>query len=189
MLPHLPAAARRAGRCLLLAPLVLALGAGCSQKTEAPLLDSAIKQPISVANAVIFIDAQRQDSAALRQLKPQDIASINVVKGEEARNYDPAASAPGVLLVTTKQNQNRPDVVAFNDRQHLGTAATRALAQKIAQLPPDAAYFLNGKPSTREAIAGLDSTTITRTDVLQGAQAAALAHDSNVQLAIAVKTH
>jgi len=189
MLPQLTTAARRAGRSLLLAPLVLALGAGCSHKTEEPLLDSATKPPLSVANAVIFIDAQRQDSAALRRLSPQDIASINVVKGEEARNYDPAASAPGVLLVTTKQNQNRPDVVAFNERQHLGTAAARALAQRIAQLPPDAAYFLNSKPSTREAIAGLDSTTIARTDVLQGAEAAALARNSKVQLAIAVKTY
>jgi hypothetical protein len=189
MLPQFTATARCAGRYLLLAPLVLAFGAGCSQKMEEPLLDSTTKQPLSVANAIIFIDAQRQDSVALRRLNPQDIASLNVVKGEEARNYDPAAGAPGVLLVTTKQNQNRPDVVAFNERQHLGTAAEHALARKIAQLPPDAAYFLNGKASTREAIAGLDSTTIARTDVLQGAQAATLAHDSKVQLAVSVKTN
>lgn len=186
MLSSFTTATRLLGRYFVAAPLVLALGYSCAQKTEAPLLDSATGQPLKVSNALVFIDAQRQDSTALHKLNPQDITSVNVVKGEEARNYDPSGKAAGVLLVTTKQNQNRPDVVAFNEKQHLKTAAETELADKVAQLPANAAYFLNGKASTRETIAGLDPKSMTRTDILKGAQAAAFAHDGRVQLAIAV---
>ncbi|MDO7884883.1 hypothetical protein [Hymenobacter cheonanensis] len=174
---------------LLAAPLLLALtfGSGCSQKAEQPGPGSTANQPLKVSNALIYIDAQRQDSIALHRLKPQDIASINVLKGDEARDYDPGASAAGVLVVTTKQNEHRPDVVAFNARQHLGsTPDANALAQQVAKLPASAAYFLNGKASTREAVAALDPKAITRMDVLKGTQAAAFAHDEKVQLVLSV---
>lgn len=176
------------GRGLVAAPfmLALALSSSCSQKSESPLPSNTAGQPLKVSNAIIYIDAHRQDSVVLHQLNPQDIASINVIKGEQARDYDPSASAAGILSVTTKQNEHRPDVVAFNAHQHLGSAAASSLAQKVAQLPANASYFLNDKVSTREVIAGLDPKTITRTDVLKGAQAADFAHDEKVQLAIAV---
>lgn len=179
---------RPVGRALLAAPLLLALtfGYACSQKTGAPLPGTS-SQALRMSNAAIYIDGQRQDSAALQRLSPQDIASLNVVKGTEARAFDPAFTGTGILFVTTRQNQYRPDVVAFNARQHLGGAArANDLAMKVAKLPANAAYFLNGKASTREVIAGLDSAAITRTDVLQGAQATTFAHDENVTLAIAV---
>jgi hypothetical protein len=181
---------RQLGRYLLAAPLLmaLALGYSCAQKTESPA-PGGLNQVLKVSNALIYIDGQRSDSTGLRLLNPQNIASINVVKGEEARALDPKVTGPGILFVTTEQNKNRPDVVAFNAKQHLGSTTTTSaasLAQKAAKMPADAAYFLNGRASTREAIAGLDSTTITRTDVLQGAKAAEMAHNEKVKLAIAV---
>jgi hypothetical protein len=188
MLTQFASARRQMGRFLLAAPLMLALtlSSSCSQKTEQPLPGTS-SQALKASNAVIYIDGQRQDSTALQRLTPQDIASLNVVKGTEARAFEPDFTGSGILFVTTKQNQYRPDVVAFNAKQHLGGAArANDLAMKVAQLPANAAYFLNGKASTREVIAGLDSAAITRTDVLQGAQAAALAHDDKVTLAIAV---
>jgi hypothetical protein len=188
MLTQFAAARRQVERSLLAAPLMLALtlGYSCSQKA-APAVPSLSSQALKMSNAVIYIDGQRQDSTALQRLSPPDIASLNVVKGAEARAFDPHFTGTGILFATTKQNQYRPDVVAFNAKQHLGGAArANDLAMKVAQLPANAAYFLNGKASTREVIAGLDSATITRTDVLQGAQAAALAHDDKVRLAIAV---
>jgi hypothetical protein len=188
MLTRFASATRHMGRYLLAAPLVLALSYSCSQRVESPLPDGTARQPLKASNALIFIDAQRQDSTALRQLDPEDIAILNVVKGDEARNYDPSASAPGVLIVTTKKNQHRPDVVAFNEKQHLRSAEADILAQKVAKLPADAAYFLDGKASTREGIAALDSKTFTRTDILKGAQAATFAHDEKVQLVVAVST-
>jgi hypothetical protein len=180
---------RQLGRYLLAAPLVaaLALAYSCSQKAESPIPGSTSGQALKMSNATIYIDGQLQDSTALQRLNPQDIASLNVVKGADARAYVPNFSGTGVLFVTTKQNQYRPDVVAFNAKQRLGGAArANDLAMKVAKLPPNAAYFLNGKASTREVVAGVDSASITRTDVLQGAQAAALAHDDNVRLAISI---
>lgn len=182
---------RQLGRYLLAAPLLmaLALGYSCSQKTEPPMPGTA-NQALSVANAIIYIDGQRQDSTALQRLNPQDIASLNVVKGDEARAYEAGASGAGILFVTTKQNQYRPDVVALNAKQHLGGAArANKIAMRMAELPADAAYFLNGQASTRAVVASLDSTAISRFDVLQGAQAAALAHDAKVQSAISVTAH
>jgi hypothetical protein len=180
---------RQLGRYLLAAPLVaaLALAYSCSQKAESPAPGSTSSQALKISNATIYIDGQLEDSTALQRLSPQDIAILNVVKGAEARAFVPNFRGPGIFFITTKQNQYRPDVVAFNAKQHLG-GAPRAndLATKVAKLPANAAYFLNGRASTREVIAGVDSATITRTDVLQGAQAAALAHDDNVQLAISV---
>jgi len=189
MLTQFAAAHRQAGHFLLAAPLLLALtlGSSCSQKAGSPLPNATSSQALKLSNAAIYIDGQPQDSAALQRLSPPDIASLNVVKGAEARAFEPAFTGTGILFVTTKQNQYRPDVVAFNAKQHLGGAArANALAMKLAELPTNAAYFLNGKASTREVIAGLDSAAITRTDVLQGAQAATLARDEKVTLAIAV---
>jgi len=188
MLTQVASARRQMGCSLLAAPLMLALtlGSSCSQKTWQPV-PSTSSQALKTSNAVIYIDGQRQDSTALQRLSPPDIASLNVVKGTEARAFEPNFTGTGIMFVTTKQNQYRPDVVAFNAKQQLGGAArANDLAMKVAQLPANAAYFLNGKPSTREVIAGLDSAAITHTDVLQGAQAAALAHDDKVTLAIAV---
>ncbi|MGI4761786.1 MAG: M56 family metallopeptidase [Janthinobacterium lividum] len=184
MLNQPASTARQLGRYLLAAPLLmlLALGYSCAQKTESPTPGTPA---LNVSNAVIYIDGQRSDTTGLRRLDPKDIASINVVKGDKARALDPTATGPGIVFITTEQNKNRPDVVAFNAKQQLGrTPAT--LAQKVAKLPADAAYFLNGKPSTREAIAELDSTTIVRTNVVQGKEAAEMAHDEKVKLAIAV---
>jgi hypothetical protein len=191
MLTQSASARRQVERSLLAGLLVLALAlcSSCSQQVGQPI-PSLSNQPFKTSNAVIYIDGQRQDSTALQRLSPQDIASLNVVKGAEARAFAPNFTGSGILFVTTKQNQYRPDVVAFNAKQHLG-GAPRAndLAMKLAQLPANAAYFLNGRASTREVIAGLDSAAINRTDVLQGAQAAALAHDEKVTLAIAVLTN
>lgn len=181
---------RQLGRYLLAAPLLmlLALGYSCTQKADLQTPGPAYKtKALTATNAFIYIDGQRRDSTALRQLDPNDIASINVVKGTAMRAYEPDFNGPGILFITTKQNENRPDVLAFNARQHLSSpVAAATLAQKVAKLPADAAYFLNGRASTREAIAGLDTTTIVRTDVLQGAKAAEMAHDEKVKLAIAV---
>ena len=187
---------RQLGRYFLAAPLVvlLALGYSCSQKTEQPLPAKIVdSQAMKMPTAIIYIDGERRDSTVLRQLKPADIASINVVKGEAARAYVPTADKQGVIFITTKQNQNRADVVAFNKQQQLGSAngadavALKAVA-RLAKLPADAAYYLNGQASTREAIARLDSTAISNVDVLQGAQAARITHDAKVKAAIMVET-
>lgn len=181
MLPSFPSVTR----ALRAAPALLALtlAYSCSQSAEAPAPGSTTRPALNMSNAVIYIDAQRQDSVALHALNPQDIASLNVLKGEEARDYDPSASGAGVLVVTTKQNEHRPDVVAFNARQNLRAGTP---AETAARLPADAAYFLNGRASTRAIIARLDPKTVTRTSVLQGRQAAAFAHDEKVQHVISV---
>ncbi len=188
---------RQLGRYLVAAPLVilLALGYSCSQKVVAPVPTATVTDSLGkkMPPAIIYIDGQRQDSTALRKINPDDIVSINVLKGEAARAYVPAADKYGAVFITTKQNQDRADVVAFNKKQQLGSATSaEAVALKaivrLAQLPANASYFLNGQVSTREAVARLDSAAIRKVDVLQGAPAARLAHDAKVQTAIVVET-
>ncbi|AMR28095.1 hypothetical protein A0257_14015 [Hymenobacter psoromatis] len=185
------------GRYLVAAPLVvlLALGYSCAQKVVAPVPTATVADSLGkkMPPAIIYIDGQHQDSTALRKINPDDIVSINVLKGEAARAYVPAADKYGAIFITTKQNQDRADVVAFNKKQQLGSAnsieavALKAIA-RLAQLPANASYYLNGQVSTREAVARLDSTAIRKVDVLQGAPAARLAHDAKVQTAIVVET-
>jgi hypothetical protein len=54
---------------------------------------------------------------------------------------------------------------------------------------PDALYYLNAKPSTKEAIEQLDPKLMTRMDVLKGQPAATYAHDARVNRVILAQTY
>ncbi len=187
---------RQLGRYLLAAPLLMVLTLGYSgARAQIPSLPArsltsrTIKGTGTTATAdFVYIDGQRRSLDAFKKLNSDDFASWNVVKGTDALAYEPSFSGPGILFITTKQNKNQPAVVALNAKQ-LAKPENTTLAQKIAELPADAAYFLNGQPSTREEIAGLAATAIIRINVIQGKQAAEMAHDEKVKMAIAVKTN
>jgi hypothetical protein len=97
---------------------------------------------------VYYVDGQAK-SDAITTLDPNSIASVNVFKGEKARQVAGGAGAAGLVVITTKQNQNAPEVRAFNDK--LGIAA--APAQPAASVPylaaPALAYITQHYPAAR----------------------------------------
>ncbi|TDN40033.1 hypothetical protein E4631_20745 [Hymenobacter sp. UV11] len=160
MFTQLASTTRSLGCYLLAAPLLLALvlNSSCAQKVVAPVPTATVanSQATKMPTAIIYVDGQRQDSTALRKINPADIASINVVKGEAARAYAPTADKQGIIFVTTKQNQDRADVAAFNKSFPL-TPATPAQNAAVAAIM---AYMTKAYPTARlETVGPLEGSS------------------------------
>lgn len=74
------------------------------------------------AAAVYYIDGEETTNEAVEKLDPEAIHSVNVIKDESATKIFGERAAKGVISVTTKKNQNSPEVLQFN--------------QKLSALPP-----------------------------------------------------
>jgi ketopantoate reductase len=85
-----------------------------------------------------------------------------VLKGELAsRQFGDAAAAAGVIVVTTKANQNSAAVKAFNER----------ITPKVSMA--DALIIIDGKEATESDLEKLPKSRIKEMNVLQGAPAEA----------------
>ncbi|MDB5234171.1 MAG: hypothetical protein JWR44_1164 [Hymenobacter sp.] len=76
-----------------------------------------VPRPVYYVDGKVFSDD-------LNVMNPNDIASISVLKDEQARQLAGETGTAGVVVITTRQNQNSPDVRAFNGK--LGVAAPAA---------------------------------------------------------------
>ena len=74
---------------------------------------------------MVYLDGQRY-WGDINDIRPKNIANINVFKGEEARRQFGAGAADGVVVVTTIAKQNDADVRAFNERVGAGLAKPAA---------------------------------------------------------------
>ena len=99
---------------------------------------------------IYYVDGQRSNILP-STITPTDIASINVLKGDQARQLAGDAGAAGVILITTKQNQNQPEVRAFNEKTGLTVSA--AVPEKPQSVPylaaPALAYITKNYPEAR----------------------------------------
>ena len=112
---------------------------------------SAALEQTAGTPSVIYVDGQRT-TTDVNAIIPSNIASINVLKGEKARQLTGDAGTGGVILVTTKENQDSPGVRSFN--QQYGVAATAPVApekpQGVAYLAPLAlTYITKAYPGAR----------------------------------------
>ncbi len=140
-----------------------------------------------------YLDGQAITEAQFKALKPADIASIQILKGEQARQMAGDKGSAGIVVITTEANKAAANVVAFNQRVQryaplqAGTisngSATFTPAKKVEfmspeeaaarkppvafALPADALYYLDGKPSTQQVVEQLDQTSIASMDVLK----------------------
>jgi len=98
---------------------------------------------------IYYIDGQRS-TININSINPNDIASINVLKGDRASQLAGEAGAAGVLLITTKQNQNQPEVLAFNEKNGLAVAAAPEKSKAVPYLAaPALAYISKNYPQAR----------------------------------------
>jgi bla regulator protein BlaR1 len=112
-------------------------------------------------NALYFIDGEKSTKATMDQLGSSAVATVNVLKGDDARNKFGEAAASGVIIITTKANQNSPAVKAFNQQY----SPTVDYSNKLV--------VINGQASTPAALQQLPEARIKTMNVLQGAAAEA----------------
>ena len=83
---------------------------------------------LAVAQALKYVDGQVY-TGDINQIKPDDIANIDVYKGKQATAVAGPAGASGIIVITTKSGQLQPEVLAFNAKlAHLAPAAAPAPA-------------------------------------------------------------
>ena len=98
---------------------------------------------------IYYIDGQRS-TIDINSINPNNIASINVLKGDRASQLAGEAGAAGVLLITTKQNQNQLEVLAFNEKNGLAVAAAPEKSKAVPYLAaPALAYISKNYPQAR----------------------------------------
>jgi len=148
MLNQPASTSRQLGRYLLAAPLVmaLALGYSCAQKVVAPIPTA---EPSSMDNAAFYLDALPSTKEAVYALDPNTINSIDVLKDSAMIEQVFQRAAPGVLIVTTKANENAPAVLALREKADLASGYDRAPAQVNSLVPPALAYITSHYPGAR----------------------------------------
>jgi TonB-dependent SusC/RagA subfamily outer membrane receptor len=149
-------------RYLLVAPLAaMLLLASCSKSEEQTAQPAKQGVDKTIDNALYFIDGEKSTKVGMEQLSPAAIASVNVLKGENARNTFGEAAASGVIIITTKANQNTPAVKAFNQQYSPTVDYTGKL------------IIIDGMTSTPEALQRLPESRIKTVNVLKGEPAEA----------------
>jgi len=163
---------RQLGRYLLAAPLVVALALGYSgARAQTAAATAATAAPTRVVldapapngpHPVYFLDGRRLDPLALTSVKPDSIASLNVVQGQAARSLAPDAEG-GVVLITSKARAQSPAVLALNKRANqLLPKQPERLVQVNALVPRALATITKRYPDARlsgEVVEMTDPTT------------------------------
>ncbi|WP_439881383.1 M56 family metallopeptidase [Pontibacter sp. MBLB2868] len=74
--------------------------------------------PPPVPSAVVYyIDGVKSTENASKQLNPNDIHSVNVLKGEGVKKLlGDASQAKDIISITTREKQNSPEVITFNKK-------------------------------------------------------------------------
>ena len=142
---------RQLGRYLLAAPLLMALALGYSG-ARAQVAPTPAPDKKALANdGVYYIDGKLSSKEGLAQLNPNSISSIDVLKNPSQRRALGlnTSSADGVVLITTKENENSPQVRAFNDRIHNVVPLVPASLEQTAGMEKAKAYVLKTYPSAK----------------------------------------
>jgi hypothetical protein len=121
------------------------------------------------ATPLYYLDGQAVTEAQFKALKPADIASIQILKGEQARQMAGDKGSDGILVITTEANKGSMAVLEFNQRVQRFAPLQAEVSKpvQVGTLPADALYYLDGQPSTKQAIEQLDQASIANVDVVK----------------------
>ncbi|MFD2718938.1 M56 family metallopeptidase [Hymenobacter monticola] len=101
---------------------------------------------------VVYLDGRRY-AGDIKDIGADNIANISVFKdNEQARQFFGAEADNGILVVTTKANENSAEVVAFNNRLNNAPTAPAAPAQATSVpylAAPALAYITQHYPAAR----------------------------------------
>jgi hypothetical protein len=137
------------------APLLLALALGCASAAHAQVVPTPApaEKPIP-QNVAYYIDGQKADKDVLGKLNPQDISSINVIKGPKQQQIFGTASADGTLVVTTKANAGSPAVLALGKRIEAVQPTVGATPEQAAGIAAAQAYLAKTYPTAKLQMVG-----------------------------------
>ncbi|RZK62284.1 MAG: M56 family metallopeptidase, partial [Hymenobacter sp.] len=136
---------RQLGRYLLAAPLLMALALGYSS-AHAQVAPAAAK-PLPT-DAHYYIDGQLSDKTAVEKLDTSAIASVQMLTGLQARSFAHAEVPGGIIVVTTKPQQQNSAVRTINSQ--LNKLAGPVVPVSVSELPPAAlAYITSHYPGYR----------------------------------------
>jgi hypothetical protein len=68
------------------------------------------------ADVIYYLDGEEVTNDMVEQLNSEEIHSVNVIKDENATKLFGDRAGNGVISVTTKENQNTPQVLQFNNK-------------------------------------------------------------------------
>jgi hypothetical protein len=152
---------RQLGRYLLATPVVvlLALGYAGARAKTAPVTAAAKPLP---TDAVYYVDGKLSSTADMQKLAPNTIVSMNVIKDKAAVRRVFSSHAAGIIVVTTRGNEQTPAVLALSkklgiEQPTLNIAAEQAANQDYtatparvnALVPKALAYITSHYPDAR----------------------------------------
>jgi hypothetical protein len=116
-----------------------------------------------------YRDGQAITEAQYKALSPANIANIQILKGEQARQMAGDKGRDGIVVITTEANKASSSVLEFNQRvqRYAPLQAEPGKPPVAFALPAADLYYLDGKPSTKQAIEQFDPKTIASMDVLK----------------------
>ena len=122
-----------------------------AQPTASP---AAVTRTVQTGpTSLYYLDGQPITETQYRALKQADIASIQILKGEQARQMDGDKGNNGIVVITSEANKDTWAVLNFNRRvQRIAPLPVANASANPKQLPSDALYYLDGQPSTQQAV-------------------------------------
>jgi hypothetical protein len=115
-----------------------------------------------------YLDGQVITMAQFKALDVTSIYHTYFFEGEQARRAASEKGYSSIMVVTTKANKNTPSVVEFNQRmERLYAPPFQASSPSLTtSLPADALYYLDGQPSTKQAVEQLVVKNIANIEVV-----------------------
>lgn len=138
--------------------LLLALGAATAHAQVTPRPAPAPPQHDLPKDIAYFVDGKPASQAAIKQLKPDDIQAMNVLKGAQAQSLGLSGQQKGAVLITTKAGANSPETLAFNQR-----FPTRAASpEQQAAIAAAQAYVTQHYPAAKLEFVGPEKNQTDR---------------------------
>ncbi len=142
-------AAGQKARYFLALPLLVLLPLGFSAGQSAKPAPSS-----QMANDGLFyyVDGRLSSKDRVDKIAPEDIASMDVLDAKIARQILGSTGADGTVIITTKNNEHAPDVLAFNAKIARvaplvpGTETPNAIS---GLMPAALAYITKNYPDSR----------------------------------------
>ena len=111
--------------------------------TPAPTLQTQVSQG---EPPIVYLDGRLQKAGSNPSglVNPQSVASIHINKGERASHFLGGAPAPeaGIVVITTLNNQHRPEVVAFNKKAGISLSPAALAAIPAGEYKPQSTAYL-----------------------------------------------
>lgn len=121
------------------------------------------------SSPLYYLDGQFITEAQYQGLNPADIANIQVLKGEQARQMAGDKASGGIVVITSKANRYKWSVMKFNRRVEriAPLEVTDTTTVYKPHFPTDALYYLDGQPSTLRAIEQVEVKNMATMNVVQ----------------------